>query len=226
MLVTARTIDIEIDKKQVYKYLGYDVGSEPPPRIDSLVEEHIRLGNDFIYPCTTYTILDVEFVLGTRAFLEGYIAFDSKVISQLLSKCQKVALFVATIGDELEYLACRIAEDGLLLQSAVLESIGSSAVEQTANHLHERIGDTAGLQGLVASKRRFSPGYCDWNVDQQAVLFDVLDASSIGVELTETCLMLPRKSISGIIGIGSPEHGIENYNPCPVCDNTDCQSRR
>ena len=226
MLVTARTIDIEIDKNQVYKYLGYDVDSDPPPRMESLIDEHIKLGNEFIYPCTTYTILDVEFVLGTRAFLEGYVAFDSKVVSQLLRNCQKVALFVATIGDELEYVACRLAEDGLLLQSAVLDSIGSSAVEQAANFLHERIIDTAELQGLVASKRRFSPGYCDWNVDQQAVLFDALDASSSGVELTETCLMLPRKSISGIIGIGLEEHGIENYNPCPGCDNTDCQSRR
>ena len=226
MLVTARTIDIEIDKNQVYKYLGYDVGSEPPLRMESLIGEHIKLGNEFICPCTTYTILDVEFVLGTRAFLEGYIAFDSGVVSQLLRKCQKVALFVATIGDDLEYVACRLAEDGLMLQSTVLESIGSSAVEQAADFLHERIIDTAELQGLVASKRRFSPGYCDWNVDQQKQLFEALDASSIGVELSETCLMLPRKSISGIIGIGLAEHGIENYNPCPACDKSDCTGRR
>jgi hypothetical protein len=226
MLVTARTIDIEIDKNQVYKYLGYDVGSEPPPRMESLIDEHINLSQEFAYPRTTYTILDVEFVLGTRAFIEGPFTFDSKVVSQLLCKCQKVALFVATIGDELEYVACCLAEDGLLLQSAVMDSVGSSAVEQAANFLHERISNTAALQGLVASKRRFSPGYCDWNVDQQEKLFEALDASSIGVELTETCLMLPRKSISGIIGIGLPNQGVENYNPCPVCDNTDCQSRR
>lgn len=226
MLVTARTIDIEIDKDQVYKYIGYDVASEPPPRMVSLIDEHISLSEKFIYPCTTYTILDVEFVLGKRSYLEGFIAFDSMVVSQLLCKCQKVALFVATIGDELEYVAGQLAEDGLLVQSSVIESIGSSAVEQAANFVHERIMDTAEAQGLVASKRRFSPGYCDWNVDQQAQLFEALDASSIGVELSETCLMLPRKSISGIIGIGLPDAGVENYNPCPVCDNTDCQSRR
>ena len=81
MLVTSRTIDIEIDRNQVYKYLGYDVGSEPPPRIESLIDEHINLASEFICPCTTYTILDVDFVLGTRAFIEGYIPFDSKVVS-------------------------------------------------------------------------------------------------------------------------------------------------
>jgi len=226
MLVTARTIDIEIDKQQVYRYLGYDAGSEPPPRIESLIDEHIAISDQFSFPCTTYTILDVQFVLGTRAFIEGLISFESKVVSQLLRKCQKVALFVATIGDELEYVAGHLAEDGLLLQSTVLESIGSSAVEQAANFLQERIRDTAELQGLVASKRRFSPGYCDWDVDQQEKLFEALDASSIGVELTETCLMLPRKSISGIIGIGLPDQGIENYNPCPTCDKSDCVGRR
>ena len=226
MLVTARTIDIEIDKKQVYKFLGYDTGSEPPPRIESLIDEYIIISDQLSFPCTTYTILDVEFVLGTRVFVEGSVSFDSGVISQIMRKCQKVALFVATIGDELEYKAGHLAKDGLLLQSTVLESIGSSAVEQAANFLHKRITDTAELQGLVASKRRFSPGYCDWDVDQQEKLFEAIDASPIGVELTETCLMLPRKSISGIIGIGLPDQGIENYNPCPACDEADYIGRR
>ncbi|MBT3363099.1 MAG: hypothetical protein HN929_02165 [Chloroflexi bacterium] len=226
MLVTAKTIDIEINKKQVYKYLGYDLGSEPSSRIESLLDQHIELSDQFISPYTTYTILDVDFVLGTRTFLEGSVCFDSGVVGRLLRKCQKVALFVVTIEDELESIAGDLAEDGLLVQSTVMDSIGSNAVEQVANFLQERIRDTAEAQGLVISKRRFSPGYCDWDISQQAELFEVFDGNTAGVELSETCLMHPRKSISGIIGIGLPGQGIENYNPCPVCDTSECQSRR
>jgi hypothetical protein len=39
-------------------------------------------------------------------------------------------------------------------------------------------------------------------------------------------LMLPRKSISGVIGIGLPGHGIEEYNPCITCRKKDCPGRR
>jgi len=46
-----------------------------------------------------------------------------------------------------------------------------------------------------------------------------------GIRLTEQCLMLPQKSISGIIGIG-PCNKVENYNPCKTCDKQDCVGRR
>jgi len=132
MLVTARTIDIEIDKSQVYKYLGYDAGSDPPPRIQSLIDEYIEHSDEFIFPCTTYDILDVDLVIGNRSFIEGSIIFDSRVVSQLLKECQQVAIFIATIGKEFEGIACGLSEDGLLLQSAVLDAIGSNAVEKVA----------------------------------------------------------------------------------------------
>ncbi|GAH91002.1 unnamed protein product, partial [marine sediment metagenome] len=50
--------------------------------------------------------------------------------------------------------------------------------------------------------RRLSPGYCDWKIDQQKMVFRAMKDDSAGVRLTEECLMLPQKSISGIIGIG------------------------
>jgi len=94
-----------------------------------------------------------------------------------------------------------------------------------ADSVESQISEVAHNQGFTIS-RRFSPGYCDWDVEQQRILFEAVDGEKAGVELTETCLMLPRKSISGIIGISLADRGIENYNPCPTCDKTDCIGRR
>lgn len=226
MLVTAKKIEINIDKSQVYRYLGYETGSVPTPRIQSLIDEYIQYSDQLIFPHCTYQVLDVELILGSRSFIEGSITFDSKVVAQLLKKCNQVAILVATIGEELESIACGLSEDGLLLQSAVLDAIGSNAVEKVADFVHDNITDIAAWQGLVAGRRRFSPGYCDWDVKQQRNLFEAIDADKAGVELTENCLMLPRKSISGIIGIGPSGCGIESYNPCPACDKPDCIGRR
>jgi len=49
---------------------------------------------------------------------------------------------------------------------------------------------------------RYSPGYCGWNITGQKILFSLLPEYFCGIELTDTCLMLPIKSVSGIIGIG------------------------
>ncbi len=37
--------------------------------------------------------------------------------------------------------------------------------------------------------------------------------------------MIPRKSISGIIGIGS-NGNVQDYNPCKTCEKHDCLGRR
>ena len=76
-------------------------------------------------------------------------------------------------------------------------------------------------QGLVTS-RRFSPGYCDWDISQQKTLFRAVGRDSAGGHSTEGCLMIPRKSISGIIGIGLCNDNVEHYNPCKTCDKHDC----
>ena len=85
----------------------------------------------------------------------------------------------------------------------------------------ERIAYQSGYQGTL----RYSPGYCDWDTEQQKEVFQAIDAGSIGVVLTESCFMIPQKSISGVIGIG--ERGREKTSPCIVCSKkASCPYRR
>ena len=135
-----------------------------------------------------------------------------------------MAIFVLTTGNRLEDMVNHLVEEGLVFQATVLDAIGSAAVEALANSVQERIGEMAASEGLCIS-RRFSPGYCDWHIGQQRMLFQALAADHAGVRLTEKCLMLPQKSVSGVIGIG-PCDTVDRYNPCPTCDKHDCIGRR
>jgi len=214
---------IDIDSQQVLQNMGYDADVEPPASIASLVNEYIENVYQLVDPLYSYVIRDIELVYGSGAIIGGWITFGSEVVARLLEQCEKVVVFVVTIGNYLEEMVGQLAEDELVLQAMVLDAIGSSAVEQVADFVQDRIKAIADAQGLYAS-RRFSPGYCDWNVDQQRMVFQAMNGDTAGVSLTEGCLMLPQKSISGIIGIGS--HDVENYNPCKTCDRRDCPGRR
>lgn len=225
MLITNNRVDIKINKKQVSRYIGYSADYKPPARISSLVDEYIEHAYQLIDPSYSHVIRDIEWVWGSSVFIEGSIIFEGQVIAQLLAQCHKVVVFLVTIGKHLEETVCRLAEDGLIVQSAVLDAIGSVAVERVADFAQGRIGEVASGQGLVISPR-FSPGYCDWDIEQQEMLFRAVDSDSAGIRLTEGHLMIPRKSISGIIGIGPSNGGVENYNPCKTCDRHDCRSRR
>ena len=225
MLATSKRIDIELDRKQVCRYIGYSAGYKPPARISSLVDEYVEHAHQLIEPSYSYVIREIKWVWGSSVCIEGSIIFEGQAIAQLLAQCHKVVVFLATIGKHLEETVCRLAEDGLIVQSTVLDAIGSGAVERVADFVQGRIREIANDQGLVIS-RRFSPGYCDWDIVQQETVFRAVDSDSAGIRLTEGHLMIPRKSISGIIGISPSDGNVDNYNPCRTCDRHDCRGRR
>ncbi len=218
-------VDIEIDKKQVYHYIGYEDDHKLSARISSLVDDYAKHAHQLINPLYSYIIKDVEWARGSIAFVEDSIIFKSQVVVQLLEQCQQVAIFLVTIGKYLEETAWKLARDGLVLQATVLDAVGSDAVEKAADGVQDKIQAIAGTEGLITS-RRFSPGYCDWDIGQQRMLFHALAGHTSGVRLTGECLMIPQKSISGIVGIGSPNGNVENYNPCEFCNKQDCPGRR
>jgi hypothetical protein len=215
---------INIDSRQVLLNIGYCNDCKPSARIAPLVNEYIEHAGNLIEPSYSGVIRDIKSVKGSRIVIEGSVIFQSKVIAQLMEQCEKVAVFLLTIGNHLEETVRQMAEDGLILQATVLDAIGSVAAEAVADFVHRRVGEVARAQGLCTSLR-FSPGYCDWGLCQQKMVFEAVGGDSAGIHLTEDCLMLPSKSVSGIIGIG-PCNSVENYNPCKTCPKYDCPSRR
>jgi len=217
--------EIVIDMQNVLSRFGYDEDYQPSARITSLVNDYVENYHDFLATSYSHVIKDVIAVKGDKVTIEGGITLESGVIARLLERCEKVAIFALTIGNHLEEMVDYLASNNLVLQATVLDAIGSGTTEQLAIFVEEKIRKEAAARGLRIS-RRFSPGYCDWEVTQQRMVFDALGDDSAGVRLNDRSLMLPRKSISGIIGIGSADSGVEEYNPCNTCNKEDCPGRR
>jgi len=216
---------IKIDKDKILNSIGYDGGTMPSSRIDSLVDDYIENYHDFIAPSYSHTIRDIKSVIGNRVNTSDSIILESHKVARLMERCVKVAFFACTIGKYLEELAAYLADKGLVLQATVLDAIGSGTVEKLAARVEQNIREDASRDGLAVS-RRFSPGYCDWDVSQQEMVFRALGNDVPGITLNESMLMVPQKSVSGIIGIGRPGNDIEQYNPCITCLEKDCPGRR
>ncbi|HJX03064.1 MAG TPA: vitamin B12 dependent-methionine synthase activation domain-containing protein [Dehalococcoidia bacterium] len=216
---------INIDPAQVLGSIGYADESQPSARIVSLLDDYMGNYQDLIAQNYSYVVRDIKGFEGNRVFIQNDITLESKVIARLLQKCRKAVIFILTIGDFLEKQVASLAENGVVLQATVLDAIGSSTVEEFAAAFENEISGLARSEGMVIS-RRFSPGYCDWDVKQQRMLFRALGSDTAGVELKKSCLMIPQKSVSGIIGMGCESDGIAAYNPCNTCCKEDCPGRR
>ncbi|MEI6863003.1 MAG: vitamin B12 dependent-methionine synthase activation domain-containing protein [Candidatus Omnitrophota bacterium] len=148
-----------------------------------------------------------------------------KKISSYIKGADKICVFVVTIGGLLEKEASRLMEGGDHLRGYLLDRIGSFAVESAAENFEESLRSKYESKNRSVSGR-FSPGYCEWPTKEQKRLDKILGFKKAGIKLTTSFMMTPKKSISGIIGIGPAKIFSKKRSQCSICDKKDCSYRR
>ncbi|MFQ6082341.1 MAG: vitamin B12 dependent-methionine synthase activation domain-containing protein [Candidatus Aminicenantia bacterium] len=143
----------------------------------------------------------------------------------IFDRAKKVALAICTIGSELEKKSSELMKKNQILQGLILDAYGSEAVEQVACRLDQIIAEEAKKLDLWPS-RRFSPGYGQWDIQEQAFLFKILPAEEIGVRLKESFMMEPRKSISFRINFYSTPDPLAGKSMCLKCKMKNCPYRK
>ena len=227
MVETVADLDIIIAKKQLCRRLGYWNSDEPRASISALIEEAIEESHQLIEPSCIYQVMDVQRIRRPKVTLVNgtKMTVTSDVLSWVLYPCEQASIFVCSIGPKLEKRVTELTEEGYLVKAMILDAAGSEAVEQLACRFQDEVQRIAN-KAEAEITRRYSPGYCDWDINQQKLIFKNLDADLAGISLSDECLMTPRKSISGIIGIGWTERRRLRASPCRFCTNQDCNNRR
>ncbi len=158
--------------------------------------------------------------------LENGTFFRSAKLGRSLKDCEAVVCFVGTIGAEVDEEIHRLTSKNKLSDAFVVDAVGSAGAEQLVETFHNGMARVFRSRGKGVTLR-FSPGYCDWAVKEQAKLFNLLETDLIGVQLSESSLMNPRKSVSGMFGLTSTSSSLSTkYNPCAHCGKKDCVARR
>jgi len=148
----------------------------------------------------------------------------------IFPRAELLTLFAVTLGASLSDRVSALFDDGKVALGATLDAAASEGTELAGIHLDGIVLEDARTTGRAdAASRilRYSPGYCGWNLTGQRALFAALGPEEIGIRLTETCLMEPVKSISGVMVIGPAEiHKFtDNYSFCSACATHDCRRR-
>ena len=145
----------------------------------------------------------------------------AKIIARQLRGSAAFAFFVCTAGEEYELYQQRLKADGDMLRVFIADALGSVIAERCADQMENALQQSVGKLGWQRTNR-FSPGYCGWHVSQQQRLFPLFP-TTCGVRLTDSSLMVPIKSVSGIIGVG-PDVRRLDYS-CGLCDFKQCYKR-
>lgn len=188
--------------------------------LDSMLvelEEHINIKAGYrLFPPENVQFDKGSFKIGTKTFQSG------NIITPQIIKAESVAIFVATLGQEFDDWIQSIQIYRNIFDAYVADTIGSELIEVTVNWLEEKLSEEICVMNFGHSNR-FSPGYCTWQLIDQHLLFSLLPVNFLEIKLNESALMLPRKSLSGIYGIGKLMQKMEYQ--CSICNDTDCYKR-
>jgi hypothetical protein len=185
-------------------------------KAESQLENLISSAQEIARPKAMYKVAYIESRSDDTVTIDNKI-FTSRILRVNLEKKERVFVYLATCGEELDQWSSQFDD--------LLKQFWADLIKQTALFSIKQI-----LQKHIESQFRpgqmsyMSPGSLeDWPLAQQNPLFQLFDGapSSIGLRLTDSCLMIPTKSVSGIFF--STE---ETFESCQLCTRPKCQNRK
>jgi hypothetical protein len=216
-------IRVNVSQEDVLRLLGRRRGNAPG-RTAKRLDRFANLACGLVKPKVLYSTRKIEQVGKGAVTLEGGISLKSGKLSKTLGRCDTATIFLATIGSDIDGVIKDLSNENKLSDAYIYDAIGSAAVEGVVDDFQNKF-DRALSDNRKSTTVRFSPGYCDWNIKEQAKIFDVLDGGAAGVSLSPNFLMNPRKSVSGVFGI-APGPAEARPNPCNTCSKESCIARR
>jgi len=175
------------------------------PRLIDVTKKALQLGFPLLEPKVLYEKLKTESIKHETLRFENGGSLSGSLIAQHLAPAEEIFIILCTVGLSLEERSVEMVKTDPVVGFA-LEGVGSAGVEALANAVcyhFEKLAEEKGWHATIP----LSPGMVGWPVEKgQTEIFSLLDAEEIGVTLTPSYLMLPRKSLSMVIGIGENIH--------------------
>jgi len=214
---------MKIEKKEVLRYLGYKNQKIDKSLVD-LIEVCCKEVIDICKESFVYEIFDIErknnqiFLLGSTLVLK-----DKDIINHLASS-KKCLVMAATLGIDVDNKIAYYSRFNIT-KGVIMDACATTAIENLCDELQAEIMENALVDNLHITNR-YSPGYGDFSIENQGDILNVLDTyKKIGLSVTESSIMLPRKSVTALIGLGEFVN-LKSNEKCKSCKNTDCNFRR
>lgn len=195
-------IPLPVPEREIYSRLGRnrhlaEISDAQRKRLETAIAQGVSLcrlrGVWARFEINKWSVEAVEFGDGN--------IFASSKLAELLKGCKALVLFAVTAGTEIVEKASALSAQGDGVGALACDAAGSEMADAAAAWVQQYLNQQFKRGGEILTKRRFSPGYGDLDLQNQAVLFKLLDIEKLGVKLTEDFLMIPEKTVTAIAGI-------------------------
>ena len=210
---TLTRIPFSLDTGELMTEARIEAGSTDAAEFDALVELARKIGK----PKAGYAVCFITGRDGDTVSIDG-TGFRSRTLAHNLASVERVFPHVATCGEEMDR---GFPAKGDMLKEFWWDLIKTRLLFAADQHLNDHLQRKFRL-GKTVTMRPGSGDAAVWPIEQQRELFLLLGdvEKELGVQLTESFLMAPNKTISGIL---FPTEA--DFRSCEVCHRENCPSR-
>ena len=214
-----RDIPLNLKTREILRRQGLGGQAKVRPEIKSLIGEVLASIDKarLLEPSVAYEYYAVTGMNGSRISLEGDKAINGPLLPAIFPEAKELTVLVSTIGPRLEKQVTDYIKSSQALRGMILDGIGSAAVDTLTEEACKFIAGEVSSRGYEISSP-VNPGMPGFAMTEQWNLLELAQAQEIGVSLTPSGIMVPRKSTSLVIGIGPKMTRWTQAEVCARCN--------
>lgn len=214
--------ELDLDREEILRGTGIARMSEPAD-VECQLDGLIRTAATLCHPRCAYVFFPAQPTAKGCIAANGVSFAAGPIIARYLEDADRLIFFIVTAGREFDRWAQEIKREGDILNEFLVDAVGSEIAEATVRTMSQRLERSLAEKGWTISNS-YSPGYCGWPITDQQFLFGLFPPGVCGVELNASNLMLPVKSVSGVIAAGP--HVRKMPYGCAICGKKDCYKNK
>ena len=207
-----------INRAEALRYMGYNKDIDLT-NIEGLLDSCEKELLSVIKPRYCCRIFDIE-IKDSVELKDCRFRLTGKDITEHLKDCNKAIIFAATLSADADRLINRYKVKDMT-SALILDCMASAAIEQYCDMAEKEIGNDRNMTW------RFSPGYGDLPIGLQREFISSINAEKlIGLTVTDSNILIPRKSVTAVIGLSDREIP-KGRRGCAICSMAEsCQYRK
>jgi len=134
-------------------------------------------------------------ILGTGAEIR------SAKLARFLNGCKEALFIGTTAGGEVMDAIRKDTEGGNMTRGVVVDAVASEMTDSALDWIMGFFNRLLARENVRLTKARFSAGYGDFLLENQKMMYDILELDRIGVTINENFILMPEKSVTAVVGI-------------------------
>jgi len=201
-----KSIPVILEKTSIMSRLGHSSRSTAlSARDQSFMDETISLGLALCRNQGAAGRFAVKNHIIQAVTLEDRTCMESRQLAKMLQKSHEVLFMAGTAGPEITDRISIEMEKGNAATAVVLDAVASASADMILDWIMDMFNKMLQKEGSRLTRRRYSPGFGDLPLSNQAIIFRLLDLERLNLRLKESMMLEPEKSVLALAGIERKE---------------------